>query len=716
MRFGDFVLDKKQARLLRQGKELAIDPKVFELLVLFISQPNVTISRQYLLEHLWAGSIVTDNAVNKLIANLRKVLEDDPKNPDYIQTIPKRGYRFICEVALYEKHDSVKKTTTNNKRKYKFGLNKASTAIFAMLFLLICIIYWQTMRQSDETNTNHYTLELTRAHGAEESARMHPDKKHLYYLKKNSNNTTYQLWIKNIHTSKRQQIDIGKSRISHIISVDAEQNADKSNLYYLDKTPNNCSIYQAELTRKNQLDQNDQASLAFQWSQNNKLFDCNDKRIKDIAYHAKSKKVYFTAQPQNFWPNQIYTFDLTIKKQSIVTQNEPVGWGHHSIDISPDGSKLLIMSTNSDYKTQLLVLNLVNNEIIEGIKFKYPVREAIWYHDSEQVLYFAPSPANQIIKSDLNGNNATAIVNVSERLSPHMSLFPDGINLLFSTEQKNFSLRWLTAPKQANNIDNSTVYDVNPALFHNSQRYLFISKRSGRRQLYLGSYDKNQAETVTNFSKSLWLNYLAISADDQSILLNVENEVYNIPANILNGNKPLKALNKEHLVFTSEYPIISLDWFSAEYAAITTVKNGIPELKVLNVVDNTLLPLDGNWSYGMSDKQHPEYSYLIEQQSNALYRAGSLTLSADKAIDQPTLYNTQITLPKDFYHVKIDSNMVYYGNNEKNGDYLNTVPINNIGKSSKYLLNEFNGYDINNGIIMISDIESLEGDVHRTTQ
>jgi len=712
--FGDFVLDEKQSILLCQGKAIPIDPKVFELLLIFINQPNITITRQYLLDHLWSGSIVTDNAINKLIANLRKVLEDDPKKPRYIQTIPKRGYRFICNVTLHEIPNSAINTLSSSKGKNGFRITRVKAVSFSVLLLLFSLFLWQLIIQPVQPNINRYSLELTRAQGVEKSARMHPDKKHLLYLKTNSTNNHDQLWIKNIHTAKRQQIDMGKLSISSIVSVTYGQHNGETNLIYLDKRQNICNVYQAIFIHKKTSIQESQGKLTVQLKQHNTLFDCSDKRIKDIDFHAKRQEIYYAAQPQNFWPNQIYAFDLATKKHRIVTQDEPVGWGHHSIDISPDGNKLLIMSTNSDYKTQLLALNLYNNEITQGIKLGYPVTEAIWSHDSEQVLYYAAPPLNQVIRSDFNGKNATAFISVSERLSPQMSLFPDGKNIVFTTEQKNFSNRWLVAPERVNDIDNSTVYDTNPALFHHSKKYFFISKRSGHRQLYLGHYDINQAEIVSNLSKPLWLSYLAISPSDQSVLLNVENEVYNIPVNDLNHNNPLKSLAKEQLIFTSEYPIISLDWLTEKTAAITTVKNGIPALKVVNVMSNTVQQLNGNWAYGMSDSHNPQYSYLIEQQTNTLFRANSLPISADKNNVQQSVLKTEITLPKGFYSVKIDSNVLYYGYGESDGDYLNAIPLNNTAKGGKYPLSEFNGYDIRGGTIMISDIERLEGDVHRT--
>jgi len=323
IQFGEFNLDTKQARLFCQESEIALEPKLFELLILFINQPNTIISRQDILDHLWADSLVTDNAINKLVANLRKILSDEPKSPRYIQTVPKRGYRLICEVALLENIDSAEKgriaidegSDTHNQ---KNGLlNKNYVKVIIALLLILCSLFlWRIINENDKQNHKYrFTMELTRAHGAEESARMHPDNSHLFYLKKHlknsAENTRNQLWIKNIQTEKTQQIMTGKASISKIIAVTAGLNSDTSHLYYLDKKQDRCGVFQAVITHKSQENQ------PIQLQQTKKLFDCSGKRIKDIDYHADKKVIYYTAQPQNFWPNQIYAFRFSLRYKAM---------------------------------------------------------------------------------------------------------------------------------------------------------------------------------------------------------------------------------------------------------------------------------------------------------------------------------------------------------------------------------------------------------------
>lgn len=716
IKFGEYLLDIEHSRLLNasDNSEIPIEPKIFELLRLFVERPNIVISRQDILEQLWANSVVTDNAINKSIGNLRKLLDDDPKKPNYIQTVPKRGYRLVCSIESLKKAESRQNisnlTNENASEIAQVGFwsekLKAYLAISLIAILIIALSALMILKSSNNNSSNiSYSVALTRDLGAELSPIMHPNSTHLYYLKESDDNTALELWLKNVNTSITKQVKV-KGNISQIISVTEDPNTNQTIMFYLDISANKCAVYQELLLAPEASKQISQA--------HKKLFDCSDKRVKDIDYHVDQSAFYYAAQPKNYWPNQIYAFDVETGEHRIVTQSQPKGWGHHSLDISPNGKKLLIMSTDSDYKTQLLSLNLSSNKITKGIKFTKPVYEAIWHHDSEQVYYFAPQPAQRIIKSDINGENATEVVNISEEILPKLSRLTDGKNILFSTENKNYNNRWLMPLNYSESIDNSSVLDVYPALFHKSEQYFFVSKRSGRMQLYLANNQYKQAKVVTNLLTSHSIKYVSIAEDDKHVLLNVDNKVYQVPISELNPNEPLIAFKQEHLIYESKNPIISLDWLSSESAAITVVPNGNPELVITQLSSNNKLNIDGKWAYGLKDSEQPELMYFIEQQSNALYQASYLSPDDSSSAKQLSFVNTQISLPTDFYHVKVDSNNLYYVNAENNDEYLHIVPINRKSESQKFPLNDFSSYDVSTGRLMVSDSDSLEGDVHRT--
>lgn len=711
--FGDFILDDKKQRLLTviNKSEVAIEPKLLELLLIFIKQPNSTITRQDILDQLWAGSIVTDNAINKLIGNLRKVLGDEAKNPRYIQTVPKRGYRLVCQVKSI---DNVTRLENDNgviqecqlatnlePNKLITVSNRYINVVIIFSFALALYVFWQFIPGESDIKTG-YSIALTRAQGGEFSPKLHPDNEHLYYLKEQGKDKKSALWLKNINTAVTKRVELN-SHISEIISVTIQ--GDSTRLIFLERGDSRCVVYQAFVSLPN-LEEHTVKTV-------DKLFDCREKRIKDIDYHQQQNAIYYTAQPMNFWPNHIYIFDITANEHRLVTQIEPTGWGHHTIDISPDGKKLLIMSTQSDYKTQLLALNLTNNEITEGRKFERPVYEAIWHHDSEQVFYYSEPPAHQIIKSDLNGEGAEAIISVSEELSAKISRVPDSKNLLFTTETKNFDNRWLFHSSNSKTISNSIVSDSSPALFHHSEQYLFASKRSGRMQLYLGNDHDGVAKIVTNFPQSYSLGYISIAPDDQSVLLTLDEKVYLLPIVELSGVKPMTLLKQEYLLYTSEVPIISVDWQGINGAAITIVKNGTPQLIIVDLFDKKIKSLPGKWAYGITDIKQLDYFYIVEQQTNRLFQV-DLTTKEQSVIELDSFTDQQISLPKTFYLVKIDSGFLYYVTTENEREYLHAVPLDNKSSSSKYLLNHLSRYDVSRGNIMVSDMVNQEGNIYRT--
>jgi DNA-binding winged helix-turn-helix (wHTH) protein len=99
-RFGEFELDVDAGELRRHGRRLRLQPQPFKLLVLLTRRSGSLISREEIRRELWPdGTFVDfDQAVNFAIKQIRDVLRDAAERPLYIETVPRRGYRFIAPV------------------------------------------------------------------------------------------------------------------------------------------------------------------------------------------------------------------------------------------------------------------------------------------------------------------------------------------------------------------------------------------------------------------------------------------------------------------------------------------------------------------------------------------------------------------------------------------------------------------------------------------
>src|SRR5512134_1755002 len=96
VRFGEFELDESNARLLRAGTPVAIAPTPFALLCALARQPGALLTRHALLDQVWGHQFVSDSVLKTAISDLRGLLHDDARRPRFIETVARRGYRFIA--------------------------------------------------------------------------------------------------------------------------------------------------------------------------------------------------------------------------------------------------------------------------------------------------------------------------------------------------------------------------------------------------------------------------------------------------------------------------------------------------------------------------------------------------------------------------------------------------------------------------------------------
>ncbi|HJU43144.1 MAG TPA: winged helix-turn-helix domain-containing protein [Vicinamibacterales bacterium] len=94
----DFVLDLDSYRLERAGVRLSLEPKAFNLLVLLIQRPGHLFTKQEIFDALWPDTAVTDHALTRVVAQLRRVLGDEAREARYVETVPTRGYRWIKDL------------------------------------------------------------------------------------------------------------------------------------------------------------------------------------------------------------------------------------------------------------------------------------------------------------------------------------------------------------------------------------------------------------------------------------------------------------------------------------------------------------------------------------------------------------------------------------------------------------------------------------------
>ncbi len=96
--FDDFTVDSEQKVLLRNGAPLPLAPKVFDTLLILVEDGGRIVEKEALMNRLWPDTFVEESNLTFNIQQLRKALGDDARHPHFIETVPRRGYRFIARI------------------------------------------------------------------------------------------------------------------------------------------------------------------------------------------------------------------------------------------------------------------------------------------------------------------------------------------------------------------------------------------------------------------------------------------------------------------------------------------------------------------------------------------------------------------------------------------------------------------------------------------
>ncbi|MGJ8664566.1 MAG: winged helix-turn-helix domain-containing protein, partial [Marinicella sp.] len=129
---GEYSVDPSLRTITFEKTTTQLQPKVMLTLCYLAANHNQVISRDMLFDHVWDGAYVTEDAINRAISQLRSALGDSTKNPRYIETVPKEGYRLIAELK-----ESPKSSESSQQVKSKGGVIYTTIVI-----IILGLIYW----------------------------------------------------------------------------------------------------------------------------------------------------------------------------------------------------------------------------------------------------------------------------------------------------------------------------------------------------------------------------------------------------------------------------------------------------------------------------------------------------------------------------------------------------------------------------------------------
>jgi len=700
LHFDDICIDTHNQLLYRQDETIKLAPKVYDLLVFLCQNSQRVISKDELMEQVWTGTLVTENAISRTLVKVRKALADDPKNPLFIITVPRKGYRMVAEFTAsetVENQPAGQSLDSNNESAEKDIesdidqvtnkplVNKMTkNAIWVGIGIMTLIVFTLTLSSTKNTVLQTKQVKpLTREVGVELYPALSPDLSHLAYSKQVSGKPSY-INIENMQSHVKRTISHARGALSKPVWSPAE-----NKLAFLYQHNSVCMIFWAEVEKIKNKDS---------WQT---ITECGAESSPHLVFSPDGQSFYFNDRQSASHGYQIFRVNLSNNEKEIVNQPITNGLGNYSFDISPDGEKLVMINSAFSPTTRVYTLDINSSTLEQTAQLEYLMRSVIWHHDSESIIHPSPHPAYELWQSNLNGTKLAVVASNTSRVK-HLSRLNNGKDFTFVSYLLNRDIYFEGIDQTSVALDNSTVMDYLPTLANNSNQYAFVSKRSTSAEVYLsdlqGAVKSDRALQLSTFNNPIKLYDLAFSPNDSQLMILADNQIY------------IASISSKSVVKLplDDMAIVGVSWQDENNLLLSTVKNADWTLMNFNIEKAELSRLNIGYQGGVYSTVDDHF-YFIADDSYQVIKFSDLS-TMPQAIDltcQPSIINRKLNL-------KVTATGLACSSSEDEGEYKHySFALQSSQSWQKPSVND--DFNVNNAGVIYTKMQRSVADIMQTT-
>ena len=604
--FDSFVIDVEEQVLLRDDQMVPLTPKAFETLLLLVRHQGSIVTKQKILDTLWPDVFVEESNITFNITRLRKALGDTKRGSTYIETVPRRGYRFKAEVKEVLNEGSSKqsevaaipviasraevpiKSHKSIETRWASGIlfNRKLTLSLLLIVASMVVVIAAARRLNRNSSvhvpaTNHageiarpnpnIHYEQITSYGNVVSAALSPDAKQFAYIQENPGQES--IWLVQLATQIRVQVippsDFSYRQISF--------SHDGNYIFFARHDENQPSdLYRIPTLKGPAIKLLDDIDGAFSLS-------------------ADDHKVVFRRRNRITREDTLYIGDLESRQERTLVTSKGPDW-IRAFSLSPDGKKVVFATGETDSSRQTIKISELDVETTQArllvVPNWYAVRQLEWLPSGDGLLICAresattnpqfwrmsyPDGALRKLTNDLNNYlcfslnaDASAMIAVESTLASHIWISPntaankaknvadgrgtilwttDG-RILYNAASQTGTDLWIansdgTDPKQ---LSFNAGYNDWPSLSPD-HRIVFHSNRTGAQHLFRMDPDGGNLVQLTNGYAE---RNAAVSPDGKWVYYNSAESslLWKVP---LDGGEPVQ-LTKEYAAYPSVSP------------------------------------------------------------------------------------------------------------------------------------------------------------------
>jgi Tol biopolymer transport system component/DNA-binding winged helix-turn-helix (wHTH) protein len=193
---GDWRVEPRRNRIVAGDRERALDPRQIDVLVALALQPGSVLTREELLSRVWDDTFVAENTLSQAISRLRKALGDDLREPTYIETISKSGYRLVAAVAWSDGYEPPRAVADIAQPLAAAPGIRIMTGITILVALFgLAGLTWITVATRTALGTTPTTRPELTLPGNQFGARLSPDGAYVAFAWEGPEQAGWDIWV-----------------------------------------------------------------------------------------------------------------------------------------------------------------------------------------------------------------------------------------------------------------------------------------------------------------------------------------------------------------------------------------------------------------------------------------------------------------------------------------------------------------------------------------
>ncbi|WP_251357876.1 winged helix-turn-helix domain-containing protein [Kangiella sp. TOML190] len=623
---GDYYIDLSRNQITYKKQPQTLAPKALAVLTYLAENQGKVVSHDALLDHVWQGTSVSPNTLQRSIAQLRKALGDDGKS--YIKTHAKQGYSLECNVKWQpsaEQSAPLKASPTPPTKPSKPTFGYIATLIGGIALILLG---YQALKPKQTSTLSFGELRLLTATDNKELGGIYsPDGQYVVFQRYSEEYCVNHIWAKDINTQKEFQLTKNLEMYgSHSFSQDGNK------LVFIQSRDCAQPITQKECYTLMLLDFHDALKAPQSPSA---LLECKNSRIKSPLW-LNNNDIALLQEESNRW--QLIKYSIRDNKSLLIYEVKDGNLINY--DYSTKDDLIALTSVHSDGHYYIETLK-PSGQLVSSYRIKYPKEIAKFklirpsFSPLDNRLIF--STGRQLFTLSYEGQ----ITNISLPLDESIGspkFHPDDQRMLvikghYDSDIVSIPLAYLVPTESeelpnTNNKDHQvlerSIFAEKNAIFQpNSDLIAFISNRSGESQIWLTS--GKDLRQLSRFPMDTYLYELAWSNDGKSLLVNADQTLIQI---FLDGTEKR---------FSLDQPIHQLfQWDSESQTTLAVVQiKGILKFAEINLASLEISIINNKKIHWAAKTKDDQMIYM--DQLNRFWKSGPAEdILIDKLNEQGT--------------------------------------------------------------------------------